>query len=695
MEAILNNRFVRRVLKHNDFIIAFGVVAVLIIMIIPLPTIFLDILLALNISLAIIILMVSMYTATAIDFSVFPGLLLVITLFRLSLNVASTRLILGQGYAGSVINAFGNFVAGGNPVVGVIIFIILVIIQFVVITKGSGRIAEVAARFTLDAMPGKQMAVDADLNSGLITEEEARKRRDDIRREADFYGAMDGASKFVRGDAIAGIIITLINIIGGFAIGMAMRGLEFKESLFTYTLLTIGDGLVSQTPALVIATAAGIIVARAASRGNLGSNISSQMLQNPKALFISSGVMGIFALVPGLPFIPFILLSAVAGFAGWARLKGNLIFETDEETAKAEEKAAPAPERIEDYLSIDQMEMEIGYGLIPLVDKSQGGDLLERITMIRRQVASDMGIIVPPIRIRDNIQLKPNQYLIKIKGLEVGRGELMSGCYLAMNPGTVKRSIRGVKTTEPAFGLPALWITASQKEDAEMAGYTVVELPAVVATHLTEIIKQNGSEILTRQDVKSLIDNLKESNPTVVEELIPSHMSYGEVQRVLENLLKERVPIRDLNTILEVLSDYAPRIKETDTLTEFVRTRLSRTICQTYADSSKAVPVITLDPKLEQLLEVSIHKTDQGNRLVLKPEIISKILDNTGKSMEKTLLLNEQPVVICSPLIRLQFRKLIEGSYKSLIVLSYNEIAPGFNIRSIEMIGIEDENKKV
>ncbi|MBL8029349.1 MAG: flagellar biosynthesis protein FlhA [Fibrobacteres bacterium] len=687
---------VGKIVRNNDYLVAAGVVGVLCIMLIPMHPLLLDILLSANISLSLLILMVSMYTKRTVDFSVFPGLLLVITLYRLSLNVASTRLILAEGEAGSVINAFGTFVTSGNIVVGTIIFIILVVIQFVVITKGSSRIAEVAARFTLDAMPGKQMAVDADLNAGMITEAEARERRDTIRREADFYGAMDGASKFVRGDAVAGLVMTSINVVGGFIIGMLQFDLSFQDSLTRFTVLTIGDGLVTQVPALLVSTASGLIVTRAASASNLGSEITGQLLQSPKALFIASGIMGLFALVPGFPTIPFLGLSAFAGIAGYM-VKNGLMDTKSAEDKEKEAKAAvsnkekaKAEERIEDYLNVDQMEMEIGYGLIPLVDLSQGGDLLERITMIRRQCASEIGIIVPPIRIRDNIQLKPNEYKIKIKNTIIAGGELMSGSYLAMNPGSVSKELRGIPTKEPAFGLPAIWITESQKEEAELAGYTVVELPAVIATHLTEIIKSHAQEILTRQDIKTLIGNLKERNPVVVDELIPNKMTNGDVQKVLVNLLKERVSIRDLGSILEVLADNIEKTKDTDVLTEFVRDSLSRQICDQYRDPSGAIGVITLDPRLEQLLEVSMQKTDRGSKLVLRSEMASKILEAVNEEVLRVMSKNEQPVILTSPIVRSQFRKMTEPSVPGAAILSYNEIASGINIRSIGMIKVKE-----
>lgn len=697
--AATGNSIFSKLAKNSDYLVAVGVISVIMIMLIPLPTIILDLLLVLNIGLAVIILMVAMYTEEAVNFSVFPGLLLIITLFRLSLNIASTRLILSEAEAGTVIEAFGTFVTKGNAIVGFIIFIILVIVQFVVITKGSGRIAEVAARFTLDAMPGKQMAVDADLNAGLITEDQARERRDKIRRESDFYGSMDGASKFVRGDAVAGIIITLINVVAGFIIGMAKMDMPFSEALSTYTQLTIGDGLVSQTPALIISTASGIIVSRAGTKANLGNEVTTQLTQSPKALFIASGVLSLLAIVPGFPAFPFIILAFITGGVGFGITKGfnsKPEEEKDKEATEAEENAAPAEEKIESYLNIDQMEMEIGYGLIPLVDKSQGGDLLERITMIRRQCASELGIIVPPIRIRDNIQLRPNDYSIKIKGSDIGSGELMPGSYLAMDPGNSSKKMRGVPTVEPAFGLPAIWITESQKEEAELSGYTVVELPAVLATHLTEVIKRNSSRILTRQDAKQLVDNYKETNPSIVEDLIPEKFTLGELHKILQNLLSEKVSVRDLGTILETISDYCTATRDTYVLTEYTRDALSRQICEQYKNADNIIPVITLDPKLEQLLETSLQQSEKGTNLILQPELTSKILDSIGQEISNATDQNEQPIIICSPLLRQQIRKMTENHYSDLVVISYNEIIMGVNIKSMGNIKVdEDENKEI
>ncbi|NLG18282.1 MAG: flagellar biosynthesis protein FlhA [Fibrobacter sp.] len=681
-----NTPFVRNLARQRDLIIVLGVIGVLVVMIIPIPTPLMDIMLSLNLCLALIILLVSMYTREALEFSVFPSLLLTITLFRLSLNVATTRLILSQADAGRVVEVFGTFVTGGNMVVGAIIFLIIVIIQFVVITKGAGRIAEVAARFTLDAMPGKQMAIDADLNAGLINEEQARARRSTIAREADFYGAMDGASKFVRGDAVAGIIITIINVIGGFIIGIAQMGMDWSTALTTYTTLTIGDGLVSQIPALMISTGAGILVSRAASQNDLGQEITTQLFSRPKVLGVAGGLMLFFALIPGFPKVPFIFLGLsilTATYLGSQRVK---------EEAKAKDAPASVPkpkeERVEDFLHVDPMELEIGYGLIPLVDVKQGGDLLDRITMIRRQLATEMGIVIPPIRIRDNIQLKPNEYRLKIRTIIVGKGELMSGAYLAMDPGTAAKKIRGIPTVEPAFGLPAIWITESQKEDAELSGYTVVELPAVLATHLTEVIKRHANEILTRQDVRNLLDNIKENNATVVEELIPTLLSVGDVHKVLQNLLRERVSIRDLLLILETLANVAPRNKNPEILTEYVRNSLAPQICEVYKNENSLIPVITLDPNLEAKLEGALQETDSGFRFTLSPGDVGRILDACGEIVEKVKTSGEIPVVICSPTIRGAFRRLTESNYGDLIVLSYNEIVPGIEIRSLGMISL-------
>ena len=678
-----SNPVFRFVGQRRDQLLIVGVIGVIAIMLLPVPVFLLDILLSLMIMTALVILMVSMFIRTVLDFSIFPGILLVVTLFKLSLNVAVTRMVLSQGVGGEVINAFASFVTGGNMVVGAIIFIILLVINFQVITKGSTRIAEVAARFTLDAMPGKQMAVDADLNAGIIDDKEAKKRRSDIAREADFFGAMDGASKFVRGDAVAGLVITGVNIIGGFVVGMAMLDMSAAQSLRTFTQLTIGDGLVAQIPSLMISTAAGIIVSRAASKANLGAEITGQLTQSPTALYVSAAVMGGLAIVPGLPHVPFILLSlAVAGVAyGKDKAMRDEAAAVEKEARKPVAKA-PEEDRVENYLAVDQMELEIGYALIPLVDANQGGDLLERITLLRRQCASELGIVVPPIRIRDNILLKPAQYVMRIKGVEIGNGELMTGCYLAMDPGGVTRKLSGIATREPAFGLPALWITETQKEAAELAGYTVVELPAVLATHLTEVIRSHAHEILTRQDVRSLVDNVKASHPTVVEELIPSLLAYGEVQKVLENLLRERVSIRDLPTILETLADHAKAVKDPLILTEHVRLSLARSLCKQLSDSDGVLPVLALDPGLEQVLDASVQATDRGPRMMVRPEVVGRLLDALRPHVEAMTAAGETPAVVCAPTLRPHLRKLLEGAFPQLSVLSYAEIVPGVSVRS-------------
>jgi flagellar biosynthesis protein FlhA len=686
LASLLGNPFFKQLAKQRDLIIVVGVVSMLLVMVIPLPTFLLDMLLSFDLCLALIILLVTMYNREALEFTVFPSLLLVVTLFRLSLNIATTRLILGQGYAGHVVEVFGTFVTAGNPVVGFIIFVIIMVVQFIVITKGAGRIAEVAARFTLDAMPGKQMAIDADLNSGLINEDQARRRREKISQEADFYGAMDGASKFVRGDAVAAIIITIINIIGGFIVGIWQQGLSFQDSLLTFTRLTIGDGLVTQIPALMISTGTGMLVSRAASMSNLGEEISAQLFSYPKTLAVTSAVMLCFAFIPGFNKIPFVLLAAgtaAMAYSGYTRRK-------EEERKAVEPKpAAKGEEKVEDYLHVDPMELEIGYGLIPLVDSKQGGDLLDRITMVRRQVAGELGIVIPPIRLRDNIQLKPNEYRLKIRTIIVGKGELMSGAYLAMDPGTVTKKIRGIETVEPAFGLPALWITESQKEAADMAGYTVVELPAVLATHLTEIVKRYSHQLLSRQDVKNLLETVKESNAAVVEELTPGMLSLGDVHKILQNLLRERVSIRDLSHILEILADVAPKNKNTDVLTEYARNGLASQLCVMYKDESGTIPVLTIDPSLETRLEGSLQETETGFRMALSPGEVGRIMERIGAQVEKVKAKGELPIVICSPTIRSQLKKLTETNLPDLVVLSYNEIVPGTEIRSSGMVSME------
>lgn len=679
--------------KYSDVMLALGLVSILVVMIIPMPPPLMDLLLTLDISLALVILVVVLYTTEPLQLSVFPGLLLMATLFRLSLNVGTTRLILGQAYAGRLIESFGTFVVGGNYVVGIIIFSILVIINFVVLTKGAQRIAEVAARFTLDKMPGKQMAIDADLNNGLIDEREARGRRDKIDREAEFYGAMDGAAKFVRGDAIAAILITFINILGGFIIGVLQRGMSFPDSLRTYTLLTVGDGLVSQIPALVVSTAAGVIITRASSENNLGFDIQNQLTAKPRALVVTSAVLLFFGIMPGLPTMPFVILALIVGLVALgARRQIREAEKMAEELEEEEEAPTDISAQIEEYLQVDPLELEIGYGLIPLVDIDQGGDLLGRITEIRKQCALEIGIIVPPIRIRDNIQLQNNEYVIKIRGVDVARGEVMVNQYMALDPGTVTEKVEGQRTVEQVFGLEAIWVTEENKEKAEMNGYTVVEAPAVLATHLMETLKRHAHEILSRQDTQTLMDNMKKENPTLVEELIPNAMSVGAVQKVLQNLLRERVPIRDLVTILEALSDFASHTKDLNTLTEYVRQNLNRTIYSLYKDSEGKVTAITLAPEVEKtIIDVIQSSVSKGSPLALPPRFIEGITSSLKEQIDKMSSEGLQPLMICSPTVRQYFKRVVEPVFPNLMVISYAELPQTAEIVSFGTIQTERE----
>ncbi|HEX16472.1 MAG TPA: flagellar biosynthesis protein FlhA, partial [Deltaproteobacteria bacterium] len=648
----------------------------------------LDFLITLNITLSIVVLLVAMYALRPLEFSVFPSLLLLLTLYRLSLNVASTRLILLRGEegieaAGKVIKTFGSFVVGGNYVVGLIIFFILIIINFVVITKGAGRIAEVAARFTLDAMPGKQMSIDADLNAGLITEEEARRRRQEIAAEADFYGAMDGASKFVRGDAIAGMIIVFVNIIGGLVIGVLQKKMSLGEAARTYTILTVGDGLVSQIPALIVSTAAGIIISRASAESNLGRDLSKQMLLHPKATAVAAAVLFALAFVPGFPKTFFFMLSLLSGAIAYVTTQAQ---EPPTEEAPAEEGPSEA---VEPLLYVDLLELEIGYELIPLVDKEQGGELLDRIRAMRSQFAQELGIIVPPIHIRDNLRLKPSAYSILLKGMEVAKGELMMGYYLAMNPAGVTDEIEGIPTKEPAFGLPAVWIRPSEREKALSLGYTVVDPATVLITHLMEVIRGHAHELLSRQEVQRLLDALGQRYPRVVEELVPNLLPLGTVQKVLQNLLRERIPIKDLLTILETLADYAPYTKDPNILTEYVRQALSRTITHLY-QSDGVIPVITLDRRVEEAIAQAVQRTEQGEFFVLDPRFTEKLLDKLRDVVERVSLMGHQPVVMASPSIRRHFRKLIEHLLPMLPVISPNEILPEVKIKTVGVVSLDD-----
>ncbi|MCW5893741.1 MAG: flagellar biosynthesis protein FlhA [bacterium] len=687
----------------GELAIPLALVGVVIIMVLPLPSALIDLLLAISIALSLVILMVGMYTQNALEFSTFPSVLLVVTLFRLALNVASTRLILLHGHegtaaAGHVIQAFGSFVVGGSYAVGLVIFLILVIINFAVITKGAGRIAEVAARFTLDAMPGKQLAIDAELNSGLTTEKEARARRKAIEEEADFYGAMDGASKFVRGDAVAGLVITAINIVGGFFIGIVQQGMNWQDAAQTYTILTIGDGLVSQLPALLISTAAGIIVTRATSGSDLGTEVAGQLLTSPRVLWIVSGILGAFAIVPGLPFLPFILLAGAAG--GLAANGGLARPKPPEEAAAAGTAGVPATkgreERTEGLLPLDLMELEVGFELVTLVDgklgngeAAPGGDLVERIRALRRQLALEMGFIVPPIHIRDNLQIKPHAYSILLKGVEIAHGEIRTGCHLAINPGTASAAVPGVPTREPAFGLDALWVAAADRERAQLAGYTVVDPGTVVITHLTEVIRRHAHELLGRQEVQVLLDQLAKSRPKVVEELVPQVLSVGGVQRVLQNLLREGVSVRDLATILETLADVAPRTKDPDVLTEHVRQALGRAITQRLVGADGSLALMTLAGAIERALIDALQRSEDGTTLAPDPTLAQKVVVKLGEWGERFSAQHLSPVLLCAATLRPHLRRLLERYLPQLVVLSPPEIAPNVRVRSLGTVTLE------
>lgn len=683
-------------LKNGDIVLSLGVVGILMLMILPLPRVLVDLLLAFNLSLALIVLFVSMYTLRPMEFSAFPSVLLLVTLFRLALNIATTRLILLHGSegidaAGQVIKTFGNFVVGGNYTVGLVVFAILVVINFVVITKGAGRIAEVAARFMLDAMPGKQMSIDADLNAGLIDEKEARRRRKAVSQEADFYGAMDGASKFVRGDAIAAILIIFVNIIGGLIIGVLQQGMSFMAAAENYTLLTIGEGLITQIPALIISTSAGIVVSRAAAELNLGAEVTRQILVHPRAIMGAASIIFLFGLMPGLPHLAFLTLAAGIGYLGYTAQKVKDEAAAAEAKPAAKETAVPMiPEKQEWIAPLDLMELNVGYGLISFVDEAQGGELLKRITAIRKQLALELGFVVPPIHIRDNLQIKPNEYLILIKGVEVARGDLLPGHYLAMNPSGVDRGIGGIETKEPCFGLPALWITEKEKERAQTAGYTVVDAPSIVATHLTEILRGHAHELLGRQEVQQLIERFGKEAPKVVEELIPTLLPLGGVVKVLSNLLRERVPIRDLRTILETLADTAPTTKDPDLLTESVRQALGRTITRQHQTSDRTLPVIGIDPLLDQRIASSIQQTAQGSVLTLDPLLAQKILLRIRQAVEQVSMKGTPPVVLCSPMIRPHLRKLVERFIPNLVILSSSEVVSPIRIQSIETVKVTD-----
>lgn len=672
-------------MKNQNLILAVAVIFIVLVIIVPIPTVLLDLFLVVNITLSLLILINAIYATDALAMASFPTMLLFTTLYRLSLNVASTRLIIGTGEAGDVIEAFGKFVGGDNLVVGFIVFLLIMMAQFLVITKGAERVSEVAARFTLDAMPGKQMAIDADLNSGLITDVEAKDRRKRIQREADFYGAMDGASKFVKNDAIFGIIATALNVLGGIIMGMVFLQMEIMEALERYSVLTIGDGLVSQVPSLLISIATGIIVTRAAAEGELGADLIRQLFTSPRVVFIAAGAC--LVLMPILQQF-FLLVVAVALILLGLRLQTlqrQITVTEEKQVEQREVEEIRKPENVVSLLQVDPIELEFGYGIIPLADTNQGGDLLDRVVMIRRQLAVELGVIIPTIRLRDNIQLNPNQYIVKIKGVEVARGDLLLDHFMAMNPGTVEEDIDGIPTTEPAFGLPALWISDHMRDRAEMLGYTVVDPPSIIATHMTEVVRRHAHELLGRQEVQSLLDNVRASNPVVVEEVIPKFLSVGDLQKVLANLLRESVSVRDLVTILETLADYAPVTRDPDLLTEYVRQALGRAISRSVMGESTN-EVITLDPRLEQMIMESVQKTEAGSYLAMDPTVSGKIVSNAAKQAERLAQSGRQPIVLASPVVRLYFKRLTEQAIPGLVVLSYNELDPGMDIQSIGII---------
>ncbi len=674
-------------MKITDILVAVLVLAIILLIIIPLPPGVMDLLLITNITISLMILLITLYTKRTLDFSTYPTMLLIVTLFRLSLNISSTRLILGNGGdAGNVIKAFGTFVVGGNLVVGFVVFLIIVIVQFVVITKGAERVSEVAARFTLDAMPGKQMAIDADLSSGIINEDQARERRGDIQREADFYGAMDGASKFVKGDAIVGIIITIINVVGGILVGVLGVGgktMDFDQVIQVYTLATVGDGLCSQIPALLVSTATGIIVTRAATKTSFGQDLSKQLFSQPYVFYILGAMLLFISFIPGLPKIPLFLLAAALPIIGYIRNRNEKRKQEAELQSEAEISASEKrkPENVTALLHVDLIEMEFGYGLISLVDASQGGDLLDRVVMIRRQCALDLGIIVPIVRLRDNIQLGTKEYVIKIKGLEVAHGEVMLGRYLALKPEEVDEPIDGIETVEPTFGLPALWIAEKDREKAEIKGYTTIDVPSVISTHLMEIIKRHADELLGRQQVQTIIDNLKKTQPALVEEVVPKMFSVGEVQKVLANLLRENVSIRDIASILEILGDYGTITRDTDVLTEYVRQKLKRAITRNFIPDGRA-RVITLNPDTEKAISGSLRQSDKGVNTAMEPSQIQLLLASLKKGVDHFLSLGIAPIMITSPQIRRHLKNLSAQVYPELVVLSYNEIESNVEIFS-------------
>ena len=677
-------------MKKSDLVLGIYLLAAIIFFIVPIPSILLDVLLALNISIALIVLFNALFSREALSMSSFPTLLLFTTIFRISLNVSSTKLILTTGEPGNVVETFGNFVGSGNLVVGVIVFAILVLVQFMVINKGSERVAEVSARFTLDAMPGKQMAIDADLNTGAITDEQAKEKRQKIQDEASFFGAMDGATKYVKGDAIAGLIITFVNFIGGLITGMIFSGLDMNTALQKYTILTIGDGLVSQIPSLLISLSTGILVTKVSKEADISDIVFEQLFSIPKVLYIVGASMVFLGIATPLDTIIFLAYGAAFIATGYVMQQKIGVKDIEEEVNEEEEQADEIrrPENVVSLLQVDPIELEFGYGIIPLADVNQGGDLLDRVVMIRRQIALELGCVVPMIRLRDNIQLNPNQYVIKIKGVPVSEGEILFDHYMAMNPGYVEEEITGIPTFEPSFHLPAIWITEGQRERAESMGYTVVDPPSIIATHLTEVIRNHLDELLTRQDVQNLINNVQEANSTLIAELVPKLLSVGEVQKVLQNLLREGISIRDLITIFETLADYAPTTRDTDVLTEYARQNLKRAISNKYFPANEMTSVVTLDPKIEQEIMGSVKQTEQGAYLTLDPDTKQAIMDSLQEEVVKLEDLGKNPIIITSPIVRMYFKKLTEDYFKDLIVVSYNEIESNVELQSVGMVTV-------
>lgn len=676
-------------MQIKDIGVLVAVISVVAMLVIPLPPWLLSFLIIVNITIALMVLLTSMNMQEALQFSIFPTLLLLLTVFRLGLNVSTTRAILSEGDAGGVVDTFGTFVTGGNVVVGLVVFAILVIIQFIVITKGAERVSEVAARFTLDAMPGKQMSIDADLNAGMISEIDARQRREKVSNEADFYGAMDGATKFVKGDAIAGIIIVIINLLVGMIIGVTQMGLPFGEAAMLFSTLTVGDGIVTQIPALLISTATGIVVTRAASEGNLGGDITKQLFGQPKLLYVAAGtifLLGVATPISNMLTIPVAALLALLAYNGSRKVEEDPeeLLEMEEEV---ETEGLKSPENVVNLLNVDPIEFEFGYGLIPLVDATQGGDLLDRVVMIRRQLAIELGLVIPVVRIRDNIQLQPNEYRIKIKGSEMARGELLLDHYLAMSPGG-DDSIEGIDTVEPSFGLPAKWITGEVKEDAEILGYTVVDPPSVVSTHLTEIIRANAADLIGRQETKQLVDHVHETYPILVDELTPTPLSIGEIQKVLAKLLSEHVSVRNLPIIFETLADYSKYTSDVDVLTEYVRQALARQITHQYATAGQALKVLTVSGQVEKMIADSIQQTEQGNYLSLDPQNSQGILESIAREIERVALMDQSPVVLCSPAIRMYLRQVTERYFPQIPVLSYNELEASIEVQSVGVVEI-------